>query len=1040
MTKVEVFEQLIRQHGVAALVPFLLQLAKEDIVPIRQKTKELQRELDRVVEIRPNVWGSAVTPEQSRMLFLASLRTYSRKKAMGNQFFIWGLRNSVRDNAAAFWQVLECARPAWLADWLLLRSEANAWVTVEYALLRELEERGFIGFQPRLFALALPGLLRDLGQELNDWDTQPSNALEVIAERMRQDKTLLERDLPLLFDFNTTLDGAQAHVQKARPANWHNLLPNFSWPEWNAQHPAQIVTWQQVLRHLAASGHLDRADLLTRGLLALRRDFRRPLLTWFKELFLSLKPTLAERLARQADLVELLAHPLPLVVNFAIDQLKNVWLEPGFNLAPLLLYADNILTRPDLKTGLKTLLGGLAKLPRQQPTQAPAVALVLAAALAHADSAVQERAAKGLAALLQAKKSLLPAEALVATRAAIQDQAELLAAPARLVLAPWLATPAASAQLTARYAPRAPFRPAISSETAIAPVADWHELLFLTGEVLHYDSPVAFERWLDGLLRLQGQLPAGYAEQLRPYLVQALPLLKNKTAAETETILAENHASGYWGLVQALLLSWAQGFRTLRVPSVRVRADHDNSDPLVLVERQRLAAAEWHLHARTGLPLLSTPTHEPYWIAPSKLVSRLLQYEAAGHLPDAADLSVALARTAYAAGSPEVPALLAQVQHEGLRELLDWFFSEEEALGLVLPARKSLVQRVATGLRSLLPGEGTAGAALAEALPWLWAVAARTKFPERDFAEWPMLPGADYPGVRSPWLPAWELKTETTQHVAYWLPGKPETTHRTVKLDFASQYSSQGAPSPLLLYSLHARFRGMAQGHWQLGSAVRSLSSLVPHNLSALHWHVVRAVAWTDKLETTERDVLLAALPTLLDEGPVFAESTTLLLAVSLLHHAPSCRALALETLLNASTMGRLQPAVLGHWLGRLLTAEYAPLARLADLLLQAQAVSPEMDDALTQILDALLPELPAAPLRGLRKLLELYVDLVVRAGCSVPAAVLGRLGEWRAAAALKKVLDNLPAPTAILEASKKSVRTSQDAFAETALSLQYNG
>jgi hypothetical protein len=323
-------------------------------------------------------------------------------------------------------------------------------------------------------------------------------------------------------------------------------------------------------------------------------------------------------------------------------------------------------------------------------------------------------------------------------------------------------------------------------------------------------------------------------------------------------------------------------------------------------------------------------------------------------------------------------------------------------------------------LRSLLPGEDAVGSTLAEALPWLWAVAARTKFPERDFAEWPALPGADYPGVRSPWAPAWELKTETTQHVAYWLPGKPETTHRTVKLDFASQCSSPGAPSPLLLYSLHVRFPGMEQGHWQLGSVVRSLSSLVPHNLSALHWHVVRAVAWTDKLETTERDVLLAALPTLFDEGPAFGEATTLLLAVSLLHHAPSCRALALEALLNACATSRLQPAVLGSWLGRLLAAEYAPLARLADLLPQAQAVSPETDDALAQTLDALLPELPAAPLRSLRKLLELYADVVTRTGRLVPTAVQGRLGEWQTAAALKKVLDNLPAPAAALEAAQQ--------------------
>jgi hypothetical protein len=1019
MTTAEVFEQIIRQQKKAELVPFLVALTREDIVPIRQKTRELQRELDRVVEIKPNSWGSAMTPEQNRMLFLAGLRTYSRKEALSNQFFIWGLQNSVQHDAAAFWDVLACARPAWLADWLLLRSEATAWVVVEYPLLRELEKRGFIEFQPRLFALAVPGLLHVLAEEFNSQDVQPSNALAVIAERLSQDKTFLTRDLPLLFDFATGLDGARAHVQKARPANWHNLLPTFSWEPWNAQNPAQIVTWQQVLLHLVAAGHLDRADLLTRCLLALRRDFRRPLLTWFKELFVSLKPTVAERLARQADLVELLAHPLPLVVNFAIEQLKNVWLEPGFNLAPLLLYADNILTRPDLKTGLKTLLGGLAKLPRQQATQALAVALVLAAALAHADSAVQERAAKGLATLLQAKKPLLTAEAQAITYAAIQDQAELLAAPARTVLAAWLAAPVATTGPTAQYAPIRQFAPEISAATAIAPVADWHELLFLTGEILHYDDPSAQERWLDGLLRLQGQLPTGYAEQLRPYLVQVLPALKHKPAAQAETILAEANFSGYWGLWQALLLSWAQGFRTLRVPGVPVQADHDTSDPLVLVERQRLAAAEWHLCHRAGLPLLSTPTHAPHWIAPSQLVQKLLRYEAAQVAPDAADLAVALARTAYAADAAAVQPLLAQLQHEGLRELLSWFFSPDAtAPRLAAPARKSVLQQVAARLRSLLPGELAAAEAFAATLPWLWAVAARTRFPEQELTEGPALPGVDYPGVRCPWVPAWEFEVKTTTHVEYWKPGKPEISHRSVQLTFPSEYTSQGAPSPLLLYSLHARFRGMGHSHWQLQSTVRSLASLLPHNPAVLHWHLVRSATWTDRLETTERDIVLAALDTLLDAGPVFAESTTLLLATSLLHHAPSCRALALEVLLSACAARRLRPAALGHLLGRLLAAEYAPLARLADLLPQAQAVAPETDDALAQTLDALLPALPAAPLRSLRRLLELYADLVARTGRPVPAAVQGRLSEWRAAATLKKVLNNLLAPAATLVAS----------------------
>jgi hypothetical protein len=276
---------------------------------------------------------------------------------------------------------------------------------------------------------------------------------QLILADLRADATLLTRDLPLLFDFDTMVDAAGTWSGKARTP----------------------VTWLTLLPQLAASGHLDRDDLLTRSLLALRRDFRRPLLTWFRNLYGSLRPTPAESLARQAELVELLAHPLPLVVNFALDQLKEIWLEAAFEAEALLRYAEGLLTRPDLKTGSKTLLAGLGKLLKVQPAHAYAVAQVYAA-LAQADAAVQERAAKGLAELLGAKKPLLsPVEAAEIT-ATLTGYADLLAPASRTVLARWLAElPAAELALEAEaisYVPQSTFVPDLSAATAVVPVAD----------------------------------------------------------------------------------------------------------------------------------------------------------------------------------------------------------------------------------------------------------------------------------------------------------------------------------------------------------------------------------------------------------------------------------------------------------------------------------------------------------------------------------------------------------------------------------------
>jgi hypothetical protein len=800
----------------------------------------------------------------------------------------------------------------------------------------------------------------------------------------------IERDLFGFFDYDTTVDSTQAYTGVAQ----------------------QHVAWLDVLRHLAATGHLTRMELLTRSLVAMRRDFRRPLLTWFKNLFLALQPTPEECLAREQELVELLAHAQPQVVNFALEQLKPFWTDAAFDPAPLLLYAEGLVTRQDLKTAQRTLLSGFEKLLKHNPVLAPELGRLASAALASADAAVQAKAAKLVVSLLHAKKPLLSADKTADLVSSLGHYADLLTAGARKLLAPWL-VPAQEPvpTLGPGYAPETGFVPDLSATNAVVPVADWHELLFLTGQVLRHDKVLDLERWVDGLLRLQPRFPADYAQQLLPYLVQVRPSLKGKTGEQATAIIAGNGLVGHRGLVEALALGWAQGFTAERVNKVNVRHDHDTSDPLVLVEQRRFVAAENHLRNRADLPLLSTPSHAPYWVAPSTLVDKLLAYEAAHAEPDPADLIVAIARTAYASVADAQIALarLPQLQRPELRELLEWLLTPGlPPLPTFHPAKTSVLKQLTARLSKLLPGHASGPATLADAWPWLWAVAARTRQPEGVFDELAALMPTDYVGVVRPWTPEWHFEVKTNTWVDRSKPGKPTVTHRYPVLQFPSKYSSQTPPSPLLLYSQHARFRAMGQAGWLLPHDYRFVASLVPHNPAPLHWHVMRTAAWADNLESIGRDVVQAALQELFDPGPAFTEPTTLLLAVGLMHRVPACRALALEVFLSACVTRRLVPADLGTTLGRFLAAKFVPVERLADNLQQARAIDATTDEVLQQVLNHLLPELPAAPLRNTKKLVELYVDLTSRSGRRPAEAMKANLHNWQGTPALKKAIGKL--------------------------------
>jgi hypothetical protein len=1004
-TPAETFEHIIRQQTAQQLVPFLLGLGKKDIVPVRQKTLSLKKELEeyKQYEVKPGQqkWTCLLTPEQGQMLFLAGLATYSRKEALGRGFDIrwaldWGRQSEPSPEPPAFLTILEHSRPDWLAEWQTRLTRANAWSSLPYSLLRELQRRALLGNEPWLTAQSVAHLLvqynwrRSTGKQpdIEEYD-------QLILADLRADATLLTRDIPLLFDFDTMVDAAGTWSGKARTP----------------------VTWLTLLPQLAASGHLDRGDLLTRSLLALRRDFRRPLLTWFKNLYGSLRPTPAESLARQAELVELLAHPLPLVVNFALDQLKEIWLEAAFEAGALLRYAEGLLTRPDLKTGSKTLLTGLGKLLKVQPAHAHVVAQVYAAALAQADAAVQERAAKGLAELLGAKKPLLSQAEAAEITATLAGYADLLAPASRTVLARWLAEmPAAELAPEAEaisYVPQLTFVPDLSAATAVVPVADWHELLFLTGQVLKHDDPLALDRWLDGLLRLRADLPADYPAQLMPYLVQARPFLQGKTEPEVAAILAGNGLVGHLGLIQALLISWAQGFAAARIKQVSLSERYASSDPLVAVEQRRLAFAETLLRERRALPLLSTPTHSPHWIAPTALLARLLAYEAAGQAPDSADLAVALARTAHAHPAEAARALtqLPQLRHDGLRELLHWLLSPAEALPEAVTSRESWFGKLKEVVGQLLPA-AAAPLTLAEALPQLWAVAARTKQPAATYPAFDGLTLNDCPNVGRPWHPHWELQPKSNTYVEQWKPGKPERTDRWTELRVWTGPKGGASPGSLLLYSLHAAYRPPHEKYhiWYqltpLATDYPFLAALLPQYPAPLYWHTIRLAATRDAADAGCRDVLTQAMRSLLLPGAAFEAAASLLLAIGLTHHVPTVRALALEALLAATAAGRLVPAALGQALGQLLSADFVPLPRFTEQLTQARAIDAITDDALRQVLDALLPALPAEPLRQTSKLLSFYADLRARypQAAPMPAAGQARLREWQAVSSLKKL------------------------------------
>ena len=255
------------------------------------------------------------------------------------------------------------------------------------------------------------------------------------------------------------------------------------------------------------------------------------------------------------------------------------------------------------------------------------------------------------------------------------------------------------------------------------------DLLFLLGDCLREPAAHTIDIFLEGLISLQDNFPADWAKSLSPYIKQ---LTKRKgKEIPTDMILL--------GVLCALI---DQRPLTLD-PKCSYTWEEMNQ------KREKLSEKEFEAYTRDyyldkarqvlpflfrkgqmvidailqhcHLPLLSPPTHLPFYIEAEVLMDKLLQYEAQGKAPDLDDLIVACNRLLF----KEVSA----AAKEKARQL-------KGVYALAIQYYLGLTDEICL-TEDLLP---------------LWAQITRLKHPDRAFPEFETTSAKDILGVVKPYL------------------------------------------------------------------------------------------------------------------------------------------------------------------------------------------------------------------------------------------------------------------------------------------------
>ena len=152
-----------------------------------------------------------------------------------------------------------------------------------------------------------------------------------------------------------------------------------------------------------------------------------------------------------------------------------------------------------------------------------------------------------------------------------------------------------------------------------------------------------------------------------------------------------------------------------------------------------------------------------------------------------------------------------------------------------------------------------------------------------------------------------------------------------------------------------------------------------------------------------------AGLRLMLDKHFRFREMSGMLLACGLVAGKREDRGLAAEVLIQHMGTQTIDPVAVGRHLGALLCESYAPVQRLAETLQLVKDVSPLHNKALAMLTGEVILSfgLLTEPPKNTKKLLEVYLDVLVKTSSKPDTEALSLLERWTSGS-LKPIIHSL--------------------------------
>ena len=415
---------------------------------------------------------------------------------------------------------------------------------------------------------------------------------------------------------------------------------------------AKVTTyWDDVFELLVHYGYQIPRSFVGQLLESLLNQWKKPHLDWHCRLLKWLAPTQEELLAHQQTLFAVLGTGVGSVVKTVMEYIVSIANAPQFDFESFMQQFPLAFTVEKQPKALFQGVEILAKEFKKHPPTDVSYREQLAVLFTQPDVKLQEAVAELLTTYFNQEG--LP-EVIALYRDYLKGKAQDLLA----TLSP--SESSAPSDLSDRSASSENSKTACAARTLtpiIYPLTP-NETLFLIGDCIREKTAATIDVFFDALVRLQDQIPADYAEQIKPYLKQLLarewfvgtmPLLYlflDSWSNQSPTPLVYD-PDKEWKEIQKLYKEhkYTQADKLDKPRVMHIAANQAQQTFPYLFNK--IARTLQKLKEKDTLPFLSTPTHEPFYIEAEVLVDKLLQYEAQGKAPDFDDLIVACNRLLF---------------------------------------------------------------------------------------------------------------------------------------------------------------------------------------------------------------------------------------------------------------------------------------------------------------------------------------------------------------------------------------------------------